>query len=134
MKKVITYGVFDYLHLGHIRLFKNIKKLFNNDVFLTVAIHGDKYIKATKPDTNTLYSESERTELLKEIKSVDEIIIYDFIDTDLPKRDFDILAIGPDQTNEHFQRAVEYCNQNNKQIVIIPRTEGISSSEIKNAL
>ena len=38
MKKVITYGVFDFFHFGHLRLLKNIKTYFNEDIFLTVFV------------------------------------------------------------------------------------------------
>lgn len=134
MKRVITYGVFDYLHIGHVRLFKKIRKLFDENIHLTVAVHEDKYIKSTKPDTTILYDESERMEMIREIKSVDDVTSYSFVDTDIPNRNFDVLAVGPDQTNEHFQKALEYCKQHNKQVVIIPRTEGICSSEIKKQI
>lgn len=134
MPKIITYGVFDFLHLGHIRLFKRIKNLFDGDVFLIVALHGEKYVKTTKPDANILYSESERKEMLESIKYIDKIVVYDFIDYDLPKQDFDILAIGPDQTNEHFKKAIEYCKKQHKQIIVIPRTKGISSSNIRTKI
>ena len=134
MKTVITYGVFDYLHIGHVRLFKKIRNLFNEDIRLIVAVQQDEFIKATKPQAIILYNKSERVEMVQELKSVDEVTTYDFIDTDLPKRNFDVLAIGPDQTNEHFKKAMEFCNQHNKQIVIIPRTEGICSSEIKKQI
>lgn len=134
MIKVITYGVFDYLHIGHVRLFKKIRKLFNENIYLTVAVHEDKYIKSTKPNTTILYDESERMEMIREIKSVDEVTSYAYVDKDIITRDFDVLAVGPDQTNEHFKKAIEFCEQNNKRVVVIPRTEGICSSEIKKQI
>ena len=48
--------------------------------------------------------------------------------------DFDIFAKGEDQVHEGFQRAVKWCELNNKEVVILPRTPGICSSEIKNEL
>ncbi|MBO7656409.1 MAG: adenylyltransferase/cytidyltransferase family protein [Alphaproteobacteria bacterium] len=134
MKKVITYGVFDYLHLGHVRLFKNIHTAIQDDIHLSVGVHGDNFIKITKPDANIFYSESERVEMLLELKCIDNVFIYDFIDTDLPKRTFDILVVGPDQTNEHFKKAIEYCRKHSKSVVIIPRTENICSSQIKTKI
>lgn len=134
MVRVITYGVFDYLHLGHVRLFKNIKSSIGGDVSLTVAVHADACILQTKPDAKILYSESERVEMLSSIKYVDDIVIYDFIDTDLPTREFDILAVGPDQTNPHFMAAIEYCRATGKQVFVVPRTENICSSQIKSEI
>ena len=45
--------------------------------------------------------------------------------------DFDMLVLGPDQKHEGFVAAIDYCNENNKTVVVLPRTEGISSSDLK---
>ena len=45
--------------------------------------------------------------------------------------DFDIFAKGPDQCHAGFQRAVEWCEAHGKQVVVIPRTEGISSTMLR---
>jgi glycerol-3-phosphate cytidylyltransferase-like family protein len=45
--------------------------------------------------------------------------------------DFDVFAKGPDQTHAGFQRAVEWCKANGKDVVVIPRTEGISSTMLR---
>ena len=134
MQKVITYGVFDYLHLGHIRLFNKIRDMLGHDVHLTVAVHADEFIHVTKPDAKMLYQQDERIEMLRQIRCVDDVVIYDFIDTDLPRRDFDILVVGPDQTNEHFVAAKQWCADNGRRVVVLPRTENISSTEIKSAI
>ena len=134
MKRVITYGVFDYLHLGHVRLLKNIKNSFNERIYLIVGLHKDEYIKQTKPNANTFYNQDERFEMLSAIKYVDEVILYDFVDNDLPKRNFDVLAVGPDQNNEHCLKAIEYCKNMNKSVIVIPRTENISSTKIKEKI
>lgn len=47
MKKVVTFGVYDYFHLGHLRLFKNAKNLGD---WLIVAVQDGDYILKTKPD------------------------------------------------------------------------------------
>ena len=133
-KKIITFGVFDFFHIGHLRLFKNIKKIVGEPCHLIVAMQDGEYINKTKPGTQVLYSTEERKEFLASIKEVDEIIVYTFSDISIQSIEFDILAVGPDQTNPHFQKCFNYCEQNQKQVIITPRTEGISSSEIKEKL
>lgn len=128
MTKVVTFGVYDYFHLGHLRLFKRCKEYGD---YLIVAVHNDKYVKINKPDCNLYYTQEERLEIIKSLKCVDEAILYTQIDETITKIDFDVLVVGPDQTNEHFQNAIKYCKQIGKQVVIIPRTPNISSSEIK---
>ena len=129
MKKVLTVGVFDYFHLGHLRLFKNAKALGD---YLIVAVHADEYILATKPNAQIFYSTEERMEILEALEIVDEVIIYESVDTLVPEVDFDVFAIGGDQVHEGFQRAVAWCEANGKEVVRMPRTEGVCSSEMKN--
>ena len=131
MKKVITVGVFDYFHLGHLRLFENAKKLGD---YLTVAVQEEDVILKTKPDAKVLYTTEQRIDMVKALRIVDEVITYRNVDEDLPKADFDIFAIGEDQTHAGFQRAVKWCKENGKQVVRLPRTQGICSSEIKQQI
>lgn len=129
MKKVITFGVFDYFHLGHLRLFQNAKKLGD---YLIVAVQDGAYIKKYKPNATVLYSTQERVELVNALKVVNEVIVYSDVNTDIRNVDFDIFAIGEDQTHSGFQQAVEFCHATGKTVVRMKRTQGISSSEIKD--
>lgn len=131
MKKVITVGVFDYFHLGHLRLFENAKKLGD---YLIVAVQDGDCILKTKPDANVLYTTEQRIDLVKALRVVDEVIIYQDVDKTLPEVDFDVFAIGGDQTHAGFQRAVNWCEENGKEVVRLPRTPGICSSQIKSQL
>ena len=131
MKKVITVGVFDYFHLGHLRLFENAKKLGD---YLIVAVQEGDCILKTKPDANVLYTTQQRIDLVRALRVVDEVMTYQDVDTTLPKVDFDIFAIGEDQTHAGFRRAVKWCEENGKEVVRLPRTPGICSSEIKKQL
>ena len=54
------------------------------------------------------------------------------MDVDIQNIEFDVFVKGPDQQHAGFQRAVEWCKANGKQVVIIPRTEGISSSLLRD--
>lgn len=131
MKKVITVGVFDYFHLGHLRLFENAKKLGD---YLIVAVQDGNCILKTKPDANILYSTEQRLDLIKSLRVVDEVIIYQDVDKILPKVEFDIFAVGEDQTHAGFQRAIKWCQENGKEVIRLPRTPGICSSKIKDQL
>jgi glycerol-3-phosphate cytidylyltransferase len=131
MKKIITVGVFDYFHLGHLRLFENAKKLGD---YLIVAVQDEAYILKTKPDAHIMYSTEQRIDLVKALRVVDEVIIYQDVDKILPEVDFDVFAIGGDQTHAGFQRAVTWCEENGKEVIRLPRTPGICSSTIKNEL
>jgi cytidyltransferase-like protein len=131
MKKVITVGVFDYFHLGHLRLFENARKLGD---YLIVAVQDGDCILKTKPDAQVLYSTEQRLELVKALRVVDEVIIYRDVDKTLPTVDFDVFAVGADQTHPGFQRAVEWCRAHGKEVVRLARTPGICSSDIKTQL
>lgn len=128
MNKVITFGVFDYFHLGHLRLFKRCKEQGD---YLIVAIHDDQHVKINKPECNLYYTQEERLELVKSIRCVDEVIFYTQIDETIKNVDFDTLVVGPDQTNPHFVSAIEYCKKNGKRVVVLPRTPNVSSTDIK---
>ena len=131
MKKVITVGGFDYFHLGHLRLFENAKALGD---YLIVAVQDGDCILTTKPEANILYSTEQRIEIIKALRPVDEVITYDYVEKTLPKVDFDVFAIGGDQNHEGFQEAVRWCEANGKEVIRLPRTQGICSKQIKESL
>lgn len=131
MKRVITFGVFDTMHFGHVALFERAKQLGD---FLIVACQDDAYVTKNKPNTKLINNVSKRLSDVASCASVDLAISYSQIDLDIKKQDFDILVVGPDQNNEHFVRAKEWCKRNSKTVVVLPRTEGISSTMIRNQL
>lgn len=131
MKKVLTFGVFDYFHLGHLRLFENAKKLGD---YLIVAVQDGEFILKYKPTAKIFYTTDQRMELISSLKMVDQVITYENVDETIKKVDFDVFAIGGDQMHEGFQRAIKWCEENGKEVVKLPRTPGICSSNIKNEL
>ena len=128
MKVVLTFGVYDMLHIGHINLFKNAKELGDK---LIVAVQRDDVIKKYKPTAEVLYTTDERVFMVESVKYVDEVILYEDVDVDIKRIKFDIFAKGPDQIHSGFQKAVEWCIDNGKEVVELPRTEGISSSLLR---
>lgn len=132
MSKILTFGVYDYFHIGHLRLFQQCK---SHADYLIVAVQDEKSILKYKPDAKVLYSTMERVEIIKSLRIVDEVIVYDSVSPEVLSRvDFDILALGEDHVGERFDRVVEWCNQNDKKVVRLKRTPGICSSQIKKEL
>ena len=128
MKKVFTVGVYDYLHIGHVNLFRRAKALGD---YLIVAVQDSDQILKYKPSTTILYNTKERLYMVQSIKYVDEAVVYADVDTIVKEVDFDIFVTGPDQVHDGFQRAMQWCKEHGKQVVVLPRTDGISSSQLK---
>lgn len=131
MTKVLTVGVYDYFHLGHLRLFKNARELGD---YLIVAVQDGNFILKTKPDAKVLYTTEQRKELVGALRVVDEVVTYTDIDVTIKNIDFDVFAIGEDQNHDGFQRAIKWCNEHGKRVVRMKRTPGICSSGIKRRL
>ena len=120
------------LHIGHILLFKHAKELFpDEECRLIVAVQDGDFIQKYKPNTNMVYSTEERMFMVSSIRWVDEVVLYKDVDVDIQKIDFDVFAKGPDQLHAGFQRAVEWCKHNGKEVSVIRRTEGISSTMLR---
>ena len=128
MKTVLTFGVYDMLHIGHILLFKRAKELGER---LIVAVQDGDYILKYKPGTKMIYTTEERLYMVSTIKYVDEVIVYKDVEVDIQNIQFDIFAKGPDQVHSGFQRAIQWCEKNGKEVFVIPRTEGISSTMLR---
>ncbi len=132
MKTILTFGVYDMLHIGHVLLFKHAKELFpNEECRLVVAVQNSENVLKYKPEAKMVYSTDERIFMVSSICYVDHVITYDDVDVDIKNVAFDVFAKGPDQNHVGFQRAEEWCRQNGKQVVVIPRTEGISSTLLR---
>jgi len=125
MKRVITYGTFDILHYGHIRLLKRAKELGD---YLIVGLSTDEF-NAIK-NKKSYYSYEIRKEMLEALKFVDEVIPeenWNQKENDIKKYNIDILTMGSDWENdERFERLKEYC-----EVVYLRRTDGISTTQIK---
>ena len=131
MKKVLTVGVFDFFHYGHYKLFENAKKLGD---YLIVAVQDGDYILKYKPQASVLYTTEQRMEMVRALKCVDEAVVYYDVDKIVQEIDFQVFAIGGDQNHAGFMRAVEWCNKHGKEVIKLPRTPGICSSDIKKNL
>ena len=124
MIKVITYGTYDLLHYGHIRLLERAKELGD---YLIVGVTADGFDKA-RGKINVQQSLMERIEAVKATGLADEIVVEEYegqkID-DIKRFDVDIFTVGSDWKG-HFDYLNEFCK-----VVYLDRTEGVSSSEIR---
>lgn len=129
--KVLTVGVFDYFHYGHLKLLERCKNLGDT---LTVAVQRGEEILKNKPEARVLYSTEQRKEMISAIRFVDAVVEYGQVDQDIATFDFDVFAVGGDQNHEGFQRAIAYCKEHGKKVVVLERTPNICSSDIKKSL
>ncbi len=124
MIKVITYGTYDLLHYGHIRLLERAKALGD---YLIVGVTSDSF-DLTRGKINAQQSLMERIEAVRSTGLADEIIVEEYegqkID-DIKRYDIDIFTVGSDWKGK-FDYLNEFCK-----VVYLDRTEGISSSELR---
>lgn len=128
MKTILTYGTFDVLHYGHIRILKRAKELGD---FLIVGLSTDEFnnIKGK----NSYYTYEQRKEILEAIKYVDMVIPENDWNQkvgDIEKYNADCIVMGSDwKDNPKFEALREYCD-----VIYLERTDGISSTMIRNNL
>lgn len=127
MKKVITYGTYDLLHVGHINLLKRAKALGD---WLIVGVTNDNFDRE-RGKLNVRNNVLERVEAVKATGLADQIVIEDYVGQkidDIQKYDVEIFAIGSDWEGK-FDYLKEFC-----EVVYLPRTEGISSTMLREDL
>lgn len=128
MKRVLTYGTFDLLHYGHIRLLKRAKELGD---YLIVALSTDEF-NATK-GKKAYHDYETRKKMLEAIRFVDLVIPEENWEQkidDIKEYKVDITVMGGDWAgSDKFEYLKDYCD-----VVYLDRTEGISTSKIKKDL
>lgn len=127
-KKVLTVGVYDLIHKGHVELYRRAKGL--GDYLIVAVQDGDEILKY-KPQAKVMNSTEDRMYMVKSIRYVDEVIVYKGVDDIVKEVDFDIFVTGPDQIHSGFQNAIQWCESHGREHIVLGRTEGISSSELK---
>jgi glycerol-3-phosphate cytidylyltransferase len=126
VKKVLTVGVFDLLHHGHHNCICCAASLGD---YLIVGVHTDN---GSSKGCDFAQSPEQRADVVSGHPEVDKVVLYDRVDLLVMREEFDIFACGPDQNHRYFQAAFTWCRNNGKQIVVIPRTQGISSSMLRH--
>ncbi len=123
---VITYGTFDLLHVGHIRLLKRLKALGD---YLIVGVSTDDF--NAKKGKASIYPFEERREIIESIGLVDKVIAEEHWAqkaSDVSRYNVDILAMGDDWAGRFDGLS------SNVEVVYLPRTEGISTTNIKTVI
>lgn len=128
MRRVLTYGTYDLLHYGHIRLLQRAKELGD---YLIVALSTDEF-NAIK-GKEAYHNYETRKKMLEAIRYVDLVIpenSWDQKKDDVKKYYVDVTVMGGDwEGNEKFEELRDYC-----EVVYLPRTKGISTTKIKEEL
>jgi len=77
MKQIYTYGAFDLLHPGHIKLLEGARKLGD---YLIVGVVGDEAIKELKGKDRPIQTQEDRAYIIDSLSCVDEVILQDGYD------------------------------------------------------
>lgn len=127
MKTVITYGTFDLFHVGHLNLLRRAKELGD---YLIVAVSSDRFNWEEKQKKCEI-PDKDRMAIVEAIKYVDKVISEDSWEQkieDVKKYNVDVFVMGDDWKGK-FDFLKDYC-----EVVYLPRTEGISSTQLKEDL
>lgn len=128
MKRILTYGTFDLLHYGHIRLLKRAKELGD---YLIVAVSTDEFnkIKGKK----SYHDYETRKKMLEAVRYVDLVIPENNWEQkiqDIKDYKVDVVVMGSDWAgSDKFDYLKDYC-----ELIYLDRTEGISTTKIKKDL
>lgn len=128
MKRILTYGTFDLLHYGHIRILKRAKELGD---YLVVALSTDEF-NAIKGKT-AYHNYETRKKMLEAIRYVDLVIPENNWEQkvqDIKDYKIDVVVMGSDWADsDKFDYLKEYCD-----VVFLERTPGVSTTQIKSDL
>ena len=123
MRKIITFGTFDVLHIGHIRILKRAREHGDH---LIVGLSSDE-LNFNKKGRNPIYSFQSREELLSSMRFVDEVFKEESLEQKreyILKYNADVLVMGDDWAGK-FDEFKDVC-----EVIYIPRTPSISTTEI----
>lgn len=128
MKKVLTYGTFDLLHYGHVEILRRAKQLGD---YLIVAVSTEEFNKIKGKKSYNNYKI--RKKMVEALKYVDLVIPeknWEQKVDDIKEYNIDIVVMGGDwKDSDKFDYLKEYC-----EVVYLDRTEGISTTKIKEDL
>lgn len=125
-----TQGVYDMFHIGHLNLLNAAKR---NCDYLVVGINADELVKQYKNKTPVIV-ESQRAEIVRNIKAVDECMIVNTLDKEkiLEKIAFEVVFIGDDwKGNQRWIETEIALAKHGVDVVFLAHTDGISSTQIR---
>jgi glycerol-3-phosphate cytidylyltransferase len=121
MKKIITFGTFDVLHIGHIRILQRARALGD---YLVVGISTDA-LNYSKKQKSPIYNENERLEIISAIIGVDEVFLEHSLELKeqyITEHAADVLVMGDDWAGR-FDYLSHIC-----EVIYLPRTDGVSTT------
>lgn len=128
-----TQGTFDMFHIGHLNLLKHAREQCDT---LIVGVNSDELVKEYKNKVPVI-SESERSEIVRNIKGVDQCVITRTLDKmdAYSKFHFDVIFIGDDwKGNSRWERTKEELGKIGVDLVFLPHTDGISSTALTDVI
>jgi glycerol-3-phosphate cytidylyltransferase len=123
VSRVITFGTYDVLHIGHIKLLKRARSLGSH---LIVGVSSDE-LNRDKKGREPIYPLKSRLEIISSLKFVDEVFVEDSLDLKaeyISSKNADVLVMGDDWQGR-FDHLNEYCK-----VIYLPRTPSISTTEV----
>ncbi|HEY0365000.1 MAG TPA: D-glycero-beta-D-manno-heptose 1-phosphate adenylyltransferase [Pyrinomonadaceae bacterium] len=125
---VFTNGVFDLLHVGHVRYLAQARAL--GDVLL-VAINSDRTVRELKGADRPVFDEAERAEILAALRVVDYVVVFDDISprTVIAELLPDVLVKGGDYDLDQIHGREEVEAAGGK-VISLPFVEGASTSAL----
>ena len=123
MRTVITFGTFDVLHIGHIKILERAKKYGDR---LIVGVSSDA-LSFSKKQRYPVYPENERCEIIRSLQYVDDVFLEESLELKgeyIKKYKADILIMGNDCEGK-FDMFKNLCK-----VIYLPRTEGISTTKL----
>jgi len=129
-KIVFTNGCYDLLHIGHIRCFREAKKL--GDV-LVVGLNSDRSVRALKGAPRPIVPEGERAEILAALECVDYVTTFDQDDPReiIAQLKPDVLVKGGDWTVDTIVGR-DIVESYGGKVLSLPLTAGVSTTAIVN--
>ncbi|MVX61404.1 glycerol-3-phosphate cytidylyltransferase [Enterorhabdus mucosicola] len=128
MKRILTYGTYDLLHYGHIRLLKRARELGD---YLIVAVSSDEF--NAQKGKHAYHDYETRKEMLEAVRYVDLVIpesSWDQKKDDVITYQVDTVVMGGDwEGDPRFECLRDCC-----EVVYLDRTPGVSTSQIKEEL
>jgi len=125
---VFTNGVFDLLHVGHVRYLAQARALGDA---LVVAINSDRSVRELKGPDRPVFDQAERAEILAALRQVDYVVVFDDISPRSLIRELlpDVLVKGGDyQLDEiHGREEVEAAGG---KVISLPFVPGASTTSL----
>ena len=128
-----TQGTFDMFHIGHLNIIRNARKQCER---LIVGVNADALVQSYKHKTPVI-SETERSEIVRNIKGVDECFIATTLDkeTILSEHPFDVIFIGDDWKGDpRWESTRVALAKRGVDVVFLPHTNGISSTALTGVI